>query len=180
MSTSSRRGRAASIRVAALIATALLAPSALADAPMLGIPVPQAAIDDIDLTVMPDGEGLPAGSGSVADGAEVYRSHCLACHGPEGRDGINDALVGGLGTLATPRPIMTVGSFWPYATTLFDYVRRAMPYNAPGSLSSDQVYAVTAYLLNLNGVVSDDAVLDADTLPQVRMPNRDGFTSAVD
>jgi cytochrome c len=180
MFTSDGGRRLSALLVAALLSTALHTASALADAPRLGVPVPQAEIDSIDLTVMPDGSGLPAGSGSVADGAAVYRSQCLACHGPEGRDGINDALAGGYGTLATSRPVKTIGSFWPYATTLFDYVRRAMPYNAPGSLGNDEVYAVTAYLLNLNGIVSDDAVLDAETLPRVRMPNRDGFTSAFD
>lgn len=165
---------------AALLTTALLAASALADAPRLGVPVSQAEIDAVDLTVMPDGQGLPTGSGSVAQGAAVYRRQCLACHGPEGRNGVNDALVGGRGTLTSPRPVKTVGSYWPFATTLFDYVRRAMPYNAPGSLGNDEAYAVTAYLLNLNGIVSDDAVLNADTLLETRMPNRDGFTSALD
>ena len=118
------------------------------------------------------------GSGSAVEGAKVYQDKCLACHGAGGKDGLNDVLVGGHGSLTTDRPRKTVGSYWPYATTLFDFVRRAMPYQAPGSLSDDEVYAVTAYILYLNDVVSEDDQLDADTLPDVLMPNRDNFVWA--
>ena len=148
------------------------------DNPQLGENVSQADLVVVDYTIMPDGEGLPDGSGTAAEGAQVYQDNCLACHGAGGKDGLNDVLVGGHGSLTTDRPRKTVGSYWPYATTLFDYVHRAMPYQAPGSLSSDDVYAVTAYILYLNDVVSEDDQLDAETLPDVRMPNRDNFVWA--
>jgi cytochrome c len=143
--------------------------------PGLGEAVDAVAVARASLTVYPDGRGLPPGRGDARAGAEVYAVHCQACHGPGGRGGSNDALVGGHGTLAGAAPQRTVGSFWPYATTLFDYVRRAMPYPAPGTLSADQVYAVTAYLLAEHGIIDVDTVLDAQTLPEVAMPNRDGF-----
>jgi cytochrome c len=128
-----------------------------------------------DIDVRPDGKGLPEGSGTVAHGKAVYEENCSACHGDNGQGGIKDRLVGGQGSLASDRPIKTVGSFWPYATTLFDYIHRAMPYQAPGSLSVDDTYAVAAYILNLNGIISADGKLDKDTLPKIKMPNRDGF-----
>jgi cytochrome c len=128
-----------------------------------------------DIDVLPDGKGLPKGSGTAEQGKSVYAGNCEACHGPNGQNGIKDHLVGGRGTLASEMPIKTVGSFWPYATTLFDYIRRAMPYQAPGSLSVDETYAVVAYILNLNGVLSEGGQLDESSLPQIRMPNRDGF-----
>ncbi len=128
-----------------------------------------------DIDVRPDGKGLPDGSGTVGHGKEVFAENCAACHGDNGQGGIKDRLVGGQGTLASDNPIKTVGSFWPYATTLFDYIHRAMPYQAPGSLSVDDTYAVTAYLLNLNGILPDDAKLNQVSLPKVQMPNRDGF-----
>jgi mono/diheme cytochrome c family protein len=121
------------------------------------------------------GENLPAGSGSVGHGREVFDQQCAACHGGKGEGGIGDRLVGGQGTLASPRPVRTVGSYWPYAPTLFDYIRRAMPQNAPQSLSNDDVYAVSAYILNLNGLVPADATLDARTLSAIKMPNRSMF-----
>ncbi|MCJ2136584.1 cytochrome c [Methylobacterium sp. J-026] len=124
-----------------------------------------------------EGRKLPPGRGSVAQGRAVFEAHCAACHGAHGEGGIGDPLVGGQGTLATAKPVKTVGSFWPYAPTLFDYIRRAMPMNAPGSLSPDDVYAVSAYILNLNGLVPDGAVLDAPGLAAIRMPNRDGFVA---
>lgn len=128
-----------------------------------------------DIDVRPDGKGLPDGHGTVAQGKEVFATNCEACHGPQGQGGIKDRLVGGQGSLATDHPIKTVGSFWPYATTLFDYIHRAMPYQAPGSLSVDETYAVSAYILNLNGILPADATLDQESLPKVQMPNRDGF-----
>lgn len=127
------------------------------------------------IDVRPDGKGLPDGSGTVRRGKDVYAENCAACHGENGQGGIKDRLVGGQGTLASDHPIKTVGSFWPYATTLFDYIHRAMPYQAPGSLSVDDYYAVTAYLLTLNGIPAPDGKLDKETLPRVRMPNRNGF-----
>src|SRR5207248_11187509 len=100
---------------------------------------------------------------------------CAGCHGKNGKEGPNDVLVGRQGTLNTSKPVKTVCSYWPYATTVWDYIKRSMPYNKPGSLSTDHVYALTAYLLSLNGIIKEDAVLDAKTLPQVKMPNRNGF-----
>jgi S-disulfanyl-L-cysteine oxidoreductase SoxD len=129
-----------------------------------------------DIDVGPDGRGLPEGSGTVAHGKQVFADNCAACHGDDGQGGIKDRLVGGQGTLASDMPIKTVGSFWPYATTLFDYIRRAMPYPAPGSLSTDDTYAVAAYILSLNGILPADGKLDRQSLPKIKMPNRDGFT----
>jgi cytochrome c len=128
-----------------------------------------------DIDVLPDGTGLPDGVGTVAQGKSVYENNCEACHGVKGVGGIKDRLAGGQGTLATDKPIKTVGSYWPYATTLFDYIRRAMPYPAPGMLNADDTYSVAAYILFLNGILPEDAKLDRETLPQVQMPNRNGF-----
>lgn len=130
----------------------------------------------LDISVAPSGAGLPPGRGSSGDGAVLYRSLCAACHGMRG-EGRGDfpVLVGGIGSLGTSSPMLTVGSYWPYATTLWDYIRRAMPYFTPGVLTSDQVYALTAFILELNGVIPANAVLTESTLPRVRMPNRDGF-----
>lgn len=122
-----------------------------------------------------DGRKLPPGHGSVEQGRALFEAQCASCHGAQGEGGVGDRLAGGHGSLASPKPVKTVGSFWPYAPTLFDYIHRAMPMNAPQSLSPDEVYAVVAYVLNLNGLVPDDAIMDARTLPAVRMPNRDGF-----
>lgn len=159
-----------------LIAAILLVGTVVADErPELGEAVSAQELAMVDYTVLPNGEGLPEGSGTAATGASVYMQNCLACHGEGGTDGINDRLVGGHGSLTSDRPIKTVGSFWPYATTLFDYVRRAMPFQTPASLSNDEIYAVTAYLLFLNDVVEEDAEMNADSLPMVKMPNRDNF-----
>jgi len=129
-----------------------------------------------DISIGPDGAGLPPGRGAAAEGEVVYNMRCAACHGERGAGKPNDRLVGGVGTLTGDQaPIKTVGSYWPYATTLFDYTRRAMPWNAPRSLSDEQVYAVTAYILNLNGIISATDEINAQTLAKVRMPNRDGF-----
>ncbi|MGH7662073.1 MAG: c-type cytochrome, partial [Vulcanimicrobiaceae bacterium] len=125
--------------------------------------------------VSPEGGNLPSGSGSVAQGQQIFAEKCAACHGAQGQGGPMDKLVGGQGTLDTKAPVKTVGSYWPYATTVFDYVRRAMPFNAPGTLTNDQVYSVTAYLLYMNGVVQSNAVMNATTLAAVKMPNRDNF-----
>jgi cytochrome c len=131
-----------------------------------------------DIDVRPDGKGLPEGSGTVARGKSVYEENCEACHGPNGQGGIKDRLVGGRGSLATESPVKTVGSYWPYATTLFDYIHRAMPYQSPGSLGVDDTYAVAAYILSLNGILPSDGKLDKNSLPAIRMPNRDGFIPA--
>ena len=164
-------------KIAAAAMAALLATIAWsADAPQFGAPVTPADIAAWDISIGPDGAGLPPGRGTVREGEAVYVAKCVACHGEKGAGKPNDPLVGGIGTLAGDGvPVKTVGSFWPYATTVFDYVRRAMPFNAPKSLSDDEVYAVTAYILHLNGAIGEDEILDARTLPQVTMPNRNGF-----
>lgn len=145
--------------------------------PGLGQPLSPAQIADLDLSVPPDGATLPPGSGSVAQGAAVYAAKCQSCHGEKGAGGPMDRLTGGVGSLASPKPVKTVASYWPYATSVFDYIRRAMPLTAPQSLRNDEVYAVTAYLLSIDGVVPAEAVVDARTLPKIVMPNRDGFVS---
>lgn len=146
----------------------------------LGKPATPAEISQWDIDVAPDGAGLPPGQGSVKAGEAIFADRCAACHGDRGQGRPMDRLAGGIGTVATSKPVKTVGSYWPYATTLFDFVRRAMPFNAPQSLSAAQVYAVCAYVLYLNGLVPADAVLDAKSLPQVKMPNRSAFVSAYD
>ena len=128
-----------------------------------------------DVTIPPDGKGLPPGSGTAAQGEPVYARRCASCHGERGENPKYDRLVGGRGTLNTDKPVKTVGSYWPFATTLWSYINRAQPFDEPGSLTHEQVYAVTAYLLYLNGIIGEHDVLDARTLPAVRMPNRDGF-----
>jgi cytochrome c len=128
---------------------------------------------------LPDGRGLPPGSGSVLEGKSVYQQQCAACHGENLQGGSGDRLIGGRGSLVNddPKkpPVKTVESYWPYATTLFDYVKRAMPLTAPDSLTNDQVYAVTAYILEQAKIVPEDAIMNAQTLAKVQMPNRDGF-----
>jgi mono/diheme cytochrome c family protein len=141
----------------------------------VGRPATPEEIRDLGAAVGPDGTGLPEGSGTVAAGREVFAAQCSRCHGPNGEGGVGAVLVGGQGTLATPKPLKTVGSFWPYATSVWDYVNRAMPFDQPGLLKPPEVYAVVAYILNLNGIIGDNQVLDAKSLPQVKMPNRDGF-----
>jgi cytochrome c len=141
----------------------------------IGRPATSAEIAGWNIDVGRDGSNLPKGSGSVGHGREVFAQQCASCHGDKGEGGLGDRLVGGQGTIATPKPIRTVGSYWPYAPTLFDYIRRAMPQNAPQSLSDEDVYAVSAYILNLNGLVGADATLDATSLAAVKMPNRDRF-----
>ena len=143
----------------------------------LGTPATPDQIQGWDIDVRPDGSGLPPGSGTVEQGESIYAQQCAGCHGEKGQNPVQgiDLLAGGRGTLATPRPVRTVGSNWPYATTVFDYVRRAMPFASPQSLSPDEVYSVVGYLLYLNDVVPRDAVFDAQTLAKVRMPNADGF-----
>jgi S-disulfanyl-L-cysteine oxidoreductase SoxD len=131
-----------------------------------------------DIDIGPDGAGLPPGHGDVAQGRVVYNDKCATCHGPKGEGKPMDPLAGGFGAVFDKDGKRTVGSYWPYATTLFDFVRRAMPFNAPQSLTPDQVYAVSAYLLYLNGLVAEDATLDANSLPKVEMPNRSHFVSA--
>ena len=144
--------------------------------PKLGRPATPDEIAKADISIPPDGKGLPAGSGSVAQGAQVFAAKCAVCHGANGQGTPNgDRLVGGVGTLASSNPVKTVSSYWPYATTLFDYIRRAMPLTNPQSLQNDEAYAVVAYILSIDNIVPKEAVLDAQSLPKVQMPNRNGF-----
>jgi hypothetical protein len=128
-----------------------------------------------NITVFTDGSGLPVGKGTVSQGEQVYQASCASCHGAKLEGGLGPALAGGKGTLASDRPLRTVGSYWPYATTLFDYVRRAMPFQAPQSLSNEEVYSVAGYILHVNGLLPADSVVDAGVLKKVQMPNREGF-----
>jgi len=162
----------------ALAASACAAQSPAAGKFGLGKPPTAAEIVGWDIDVKPDGTGLPAGRGSVVDGQAIYDAKCASCHGTFGESNSYMQIAGGVGSLASDAPIRTTGSKLNYATTLFDYIRRAMPFNAPQSLTTDEVYALTAYVLNLNDIVGADAILDADSLPKLRMPNRDGFTTA--
>src|SRR5262245_6577395 len=151
-----------------------------AQSPKFGVgrpPTPD-EVRGLGAAIAPDGDGLPEGSGTVAEGRTVFAARCASCHGPTGEGGgVGAALVGGKGTLATARPLKTVGSFWPHATTVWDYVNRAMPFDQPGLLRAEEVYAVVAYILNLNGIIGEDVVMNARSLPAVKMPNRDGFVA---
>ncbi len=158
-----------------LFCAALPGTVAAQEGPGLGVELSEEQIAAWDINIAPDGTGLPPGSGDAREGAAVFAVQCIACHTTDGSEGLNDRLVGGHGTLASAAPVKTVGSFWPYATTIFDYVRRAMPYALPQSLTDDEIYALTAYLLHLNDIIGEDEVMDAKSLPLVEMPNRDGF-----
>jgi cytochrome c len=136
------------------------------------------SVDDlraIDIEVMPDGRGLPPGGATAEAGKVVYATRCAACHGRSGKEGPDDVLAGGRESLKTARPLRTLGSYWPYATTVWDYINRTMPFGRPRSLPADDVYAVTAYLLFLNGIIEEREIVSQTTLPRIRMPNRDGF-----
>lgn len=166
----------------ALLALAAVLPCAQAGPPdqPLGLgSTPSAAELAQFVSPLADGRGLPPGSGSVAQGKSLYATHCMACHGEHLEGGIGDRLIGGRGTLVNSdpakKPVKTVESYWPYATTLFDYIKRAMPLNAPGSLSNDEVYALSAYILSEARIVDPGTTLGPATLAKVKMPNRDGF-----
>ena len=144
--------------------------------PRLGRAATPDEVAKVDISIPPDGKGLPPGSGSVAQGAQVYAQKCVVCHGENGAGTPSgDRLAGGVGSLATGTYVKTVNSYWPYATTVFDYIRRAMPPDAPGSLEDDDVYALVAHLLALNELIPADAVMDGSSLPKVKMPARDRF-----
>lgn len=157
-----------------LIAWSLMT-TAEAEPSRIGTRPTEAEIAAWNIDVAPDGKSLPPGRGSVAQGRDVYDQKCAACHGKDLEGGMGPALVGGAGSLASATPLKTVGSYWPYATTLFDYIRRTMPLAAPQSLSNDEVYALTGYVLFRIGVLTEDAAVDAAVVVNVRMPNQDGF-----
>ncbi|WP_447598348.1 c-type cytochrome [Nitrospira sp. Nam80] len=141
----------------------------------IGRPATQEEIRAWNIDVSPTGEGLPPGQGTVQQGSRVFATKCAACHGPTGVEGPKDRLVGGQNTLQAAKPVKTIGSYWPYATTLYDYINRAMPFDAPQSLTPDEVYSVIAWLLFQNKIIAEDMVLDAQALPTIQMPNRNGF-----
>jgi mono/diheme cytochrome c family protein len=167
----------ATIKLLAALLVVLGAGAALAESPNLGRPISDAEIKAWDITVLPNGEGLPAGQGTPAGGAKIYAEKCAMCHGEGGRGGPGGRpLVGGAPLTDGIDTHKTIKNYFAYSTTIFDEIRRAMPYNAPKSLSDNEVYALTAYLLSLNKLIGDNDVMDAKTLPQVKMPNRDNFT----
>jgi mono/diheme cytochrome c family protein len=160
--------------LAASLALTLAAGAAAAEGPGLGKPVSPSDLEAWDIFVLPDGTGLPPGSGTAAQGAPIYQQKCAACHGENGEGGIAGQVIGG-----PPRATLdggkTIANFYPYATTIFDFIRRAMPYTQPRSLTDQEVYALTAFLLARNKIIGENDVMDARTLPKVNMPNRDGF-----
>ena len=141
----------------------------------LGKPATEEEIRGWNIEIAPDGKNLPKGGSTIDAGEKLYATQCLACHGAKLEGGIGPALTGGLGSLATDKPLKTVQSYWPYATTLYDYIRRTMPFQSPQSLTNDEVYAVTGYILNVNKLMDRDRPVNAETLKAVKMPNRDGF-----
>jgi len=161
------------LRVMLLAGAAVMA----AQSPKYGVgsPATPEQIRGLGAAIAPDGTGLPDGSGTVAAGREVFAARCSKCHGEKGEGAVGPLLVGGQGSLATAKPVKTVGSYWPCATTVWDYINRAMPFDQPGLLKPPEVYAVVAYVLNLNGIIGNDQVMDAKSLPKVKMPNRNGF-----
>jgi len=163
-----------SLTIAAALATLAGGVATAADLPNLGKPIDEKDIAPWDISILPDGTGLPPGSGTPAQGAPIFAQKCAMCHGENGKGGIA-APVTNFSPKATLDGGKSIANFWPYATTVFDFIRRAMPYNKPRSLSDQEVYALTAYILRLNDLIADGAVIDAKTLPQVKMPNRDNF-----
>jgi S-disulfanyl-L-cysteine oxidoreductase SoxD len=172
----------------ALLAAAAATP-VVAQMPTYGVGRAPTAeeVKNWDLTIPPDGQGLPPGSGTAELGKPIFAERCASCHGARGEDSKYRLLAGrprpltaahlreSIDPLLGGQPVLTIGSYWQYATTLWGYIRRSQPFDAPGSLTADQVYAVTAYLLHVNGIIGEQDVLDARSLPQIRMPNRDGF-----
>jgi S-disulfanyl-L-cysteine oxidoreductase SoxD len=162
-------------RVAMMSLCSIAAAAEPTASPHLGRAATEADIAAWNLTIYPDGTGLPAGRGTAKEGATLFAQRCAACHGQEGIGGTADELAGGHEPLNSEYPDKNIGTYWPYATTVFDFIRRAMPMDAPGSLEADQVYALTAYLLFRNGIIGEQQEMNSDTLAAVKMPNRDGF-----
>ena len=167
------------IALSSLLALLAITPPAVADdspsTPHLGTPMSAAEIAKWNLTIFPDGRGLPPGHGTATEGRAIYAQKCASCHGDRGQGATAQDLVGEPKPPTAARPNQTIGSYWPYATTVFDFIRRTMPPAAPGSLSSDQVYALTAFLLAANKIIGESDEMSAQSLPKIKMPNRDGF-----
>jgi S-disulfanyl-L-cysteine oxidoreductase SoxD len=149
--------------------------ASLAETPGLGKPIDEAAIANWDISILPDGTGLPKGSGTPAQGAAIYAEKCSACHGDNGKGGAAAALVSDQKIAGISASQKTIKNFWPYATTIFDFIRRAMPFQMPRSLTDDEAYALTAYILSENKLIGANDIMDAQSLPKVKMPNRDNF-----
>ena len=144
--------------------------------PRLGRIATREEIQTADITVLPNGVGLPVGGGTAREGRQIYDRQCARCHGAQGNGTQGyPPLTGGQGTLKSDKPMLTVGSYWPYATNIWDYTRRAMPYDNPGVLTTDEIYSVTAYILRMNNLVTDADLLDQHSLPKIQMPNKNGF-----
>jgi S-disulfanyl-L-cysteine oxidoreductase SoxD len=154
---------------------AMMTAASWAETPNLGKPIDEAAIANWDISILPDGTGLPKGSGTPAQGAPIYAEKCSACHGDNGKGGLAAAVVDDRQIAGISASQKTIKNFWPYSTTIFDFVRRAMPFQAPRSLTDDEVYALTAYILAENKLIGASDTMDAQTLPKVKMPNRDNF-----
>lgn len=167
------------IALASILALFAITPHAVADdsqlTPHLGTPMSAAEVAKWNLTIFPDGRGLPPGHGTATEGRAIYAQKCASCHGDKGQGATAQDLVGEPKPPTAARPSQTIGSYWPYATTVFDFIRRSMPPGAPGSLSSDQVYALTAFLLAANKIIGETDEMNAQSLPKIKMPNRDGF-----
>jgi mono/diheme cytochrome c family protein len=159
---------------AGVVAVAIAAGAALAESPHLGKPVGQADLAEWDINILPDGSNLPPGSGKAADGATIFAAKCALCHGDKGQGGVAARLIGGPAKASLDGG-KTIANYWPYATTLFDYIRRAMPYPQPRSLTDNEIYSLVAFILAQNKLIGDDDEMNAATLPKVRMPNRDNF-----
>ncbi|MGA2944274.1 MAG: cytochrome c [Xanthobacteraceae bacterium] len=159
---------------ACVLACAIGAGAARAESPSLGKPISQSDFAEWDINILPDGTNLPPGNGTAADGAKIFADKCALCHGDKGQGGIAVRLIGGPAK-ASLNGGKTIANYWPYATTLFDFIRRAMPYTQPRSLTDQEVYSLVAFILAENKLIGEDDEMNTTTLPKVRMPNRDNF-----
>ena len=163
-------------RLAPILLTVISVNSlAVEKGPNLGKPAPSKLIEQWNMDIFPNGKGLPKGEGTAISGKKIYQKYCLSCHGIDGTGDSADELAGATHSLTDTPPDKTIGTYWPYATTLFDFTRRTMPLNAPGILNNNELYSITAYLLHLNNIIDKDDVINAITLPEIKMPNRNGF-----
>ncbi len=171
------RGTGVGKRLALLLCATLMAPLNAQEARIqLGEPISETQLRGFDLIAAPDGSGMPPGSGNARQGRQVYELNCLRCHNVNGEGVSGNTIIAGGDMQSDDVPLRTVGSYWPHASTLFDFIRRAMPADAPKTLSDEEVYQVTAYVLYLNGLVGEDESINSETLRSITMPNADGFT----